>query len=299
MKSIGFVTCDSLPSMDKDNQILFKELIQKFNNLKIVTWNDANIEWENFEILIIRSLYDYLEHYKEFQQWLIEIKKKNIKIFNPVEILSWNAHKKYLIDLESSGVEIIPSLYFNQGTEMKKIVEELSSKSWDKYVFKPCIGNGSKGVFLVQTKLGEWNEEELKLIRELSTNDDFLCQEFQSSIHDGEISLIYFQGNYSHGVMRKPEKNEFRQNDFQVVTKYDDNEKLIQLGKETIEKLLKIHQQFTQDEILYSRIDLIKKNNSLDEYFVSEVELFEPVLYFNFDEKSTERFSNSISKILK
>jgi glutathione synthase/RimK-type ligase-like ATP-grasp enzyme len=299
MKLVGLVTCESLPSMDKDNQILYKELIKKFKNLKIVTWNDSNVDWENFEILIVRSLYDYLEHYEEFQQWLIEIKNKNIKIFNPVEILSWNAHKKYLIDLESSGVEIIPSLYFNKGTKIEIILEALSLKNWEKFVFKPCVGNGSKGVFLVQSKLGEWKDEELKWIGELSNSDDFLCQEFQSSIHDGEISLIYFQGNYSHGVLRKPEKNEFRQNDFQTVTKFNDNEKLIKLGKDTIEKLLKNRQNVTPHELLYSRVDLIKRNHSLDEYFISEVELFEPVLYFNFDEKSIERFSNSISKFLK
>eukprot|EP01080_Neovahlkampfia_damariscottae_P011126 gene11126-3945_t len=289
---IGFVTCETLPELDEDNRLIYDYLNEKKENVSIVVWSDSSVDYKQFSFLIIRSLWDYVENYKEFTNWLHKMKSENIRIYNPIDLITWNSHKKYLIDLETHGVPIVPSIFCKKNTSLEDLKELLKSKKWKKFVFKPCVGNDSKGVFLVDNFDDLTQEKETQII-ELSKSEDFLIQEFQSSIFNGEISLIYFHGEFSHSILRKPGvKDEFRQYKFEA-SLYKETQELIELGNKTMECLVKCT-NLQKSEILYARIDLMKSESNNEKYHISEIELFEPTLFFSLDGPSIQKFSNSI-----
>ena len=93
--------------------------------------------------------------------------------------------------------------------------------------------------------------------------------------------MFYFNGQYSHAVLKVPKASDFRvQEEFgSKLHRVEPEPSLRDLGAQTIKAL--------PERPLYARLDYVR---SADCFQVMEVELIEPSLYFNMDENSPERF---------
>lgn len=52
---IGLVTCSQFPTLTHDDALLLNELRARGVNVGIVIWNDEKVEWENIELVVIRT----------------------------------------------------------------------------------------------------------------------------------------------------------------------------------------------------------------------------------------------------
>ena len=113
---IGLVTCEEEENLYGEDVILLNELIKRGHDSCPVVWNDKGVDFKAFNILILRSVWDY--HYKidEFQKWLGWIESQNICLINSVDSIKFNINKNYLSFFTESGFNVVPSYFLKNAT---------------------------------------------------------------------------------------------------------------------------------------------------------------------------------------
>ena len=125
----------------------------------------------------------------------------------------------------------------------------------------------------------------------LTNKEDFIVQEFQNNvIKKGEIAVMLIGGEFSHAILKKAKKGDFRvQDDFggtvEVINPSND---IIQLAEQTIKKLTPTP--------IYARVDIILNND--EQPVIMELELIEPELWFRFKEDSAKKLGALVKEFL-
>ncbi len=100
---------------DEDAELIAL-LISKGLEVVSAIWNDEEIDWSHFDVVVIKSPWDYHNHINRFMSWLDKLEELRVKVLNPVEIIKWNSHKGYLKEIAESGLPVIPVRYLEKGT---------------------------------------------------------------------------------------------------------------------------------------------------------------------------------------
>ncbi len=191
-------------TLDEDQELL-NYLRDQDISIQEVIWNDENMNWSQFDLLIIKSPWDYHNYHSKFLNWLEEIHSLGIKVLNSVELIKWNSNKKYLEEIKAQGLPVISSVYLLKGSNFKK--ELFDTFHTAKLVVKPCISAGAQHTFLLHK---EDSQDYIPQINQLLELEDFIVQPFIEEIKDGEWSFLFFNGKYSHCVLKTPKKDDFR-----------------------------------------------------------------------------------------
>ena len=172
---IALVTWRGLPELAPDDRLLRDALIRRAVDARAVVWDDAAVDWETFDAIVIRSTWDYHKRVDDFRAWLDRM--EGLPLWNPPLVLRWNLHKSYLLDLEARGIEIVPTLLVPRGG----------------FIVKPAV---SATAFRTERH---------------ATDDDMLVQPFVPEVlTDGEISFIFLGQKFSHAVRKRPRGEDFR-----------------------------------------------------------------------------------------
>ena len=117
---------------------------------------------------------------------------------------------------------------------------------------------------------------------------EFQHQQFIPEIEtQGEISFIYIDGAYSHAVLTRPAKDDFR-----VQKEHGGSAKLVHPDSSLLEQANEIAATVAQvRDSLYCRIDAVARNGRL---VLMELELIEPELFLGLAEGAAERFAAAI-----
>jgi hypothetical protein len=280
--------------MDNTNNFFTydKLLIEPMKNIgwdaEEISWRNESVDWNDYNAVIVRSTWDYQKDHKKFLDVLEKINNSSAHLENDLELMKWNMNKKYLFDLEQNGVRIVNTLWKTQFNfeELKNSFEIFSTK---KIIIKPNISANADNTFrLTKEKLVE-NKEELELIY---TNLEFMVQPFMGNIVDeGEYSLFFFNGEFSHCVLKKPKEKDFRVQEehggkFKSVIP---TAQQISISKNVVSKL--------STPPLYARTDLVRTIDN--EFALMELEVIEPSLYFNMDEQSPINFTKAFVRRMK
>ena len=249
-------------------------------------WNDTNFNWSSTKSAIFRSTWDYFDQFSNFRNWL-ELVKEQCYLINPYEQINWNLDKHYLLDLQKLDLPIVESIFVSKKTQLN--LETISkSKNWKDIVIKPTISGAARHTYhLKNHEIKKFQDKWLSL----TNNEDFLVQEFQKNIlSTGEIAVMIFGGEYSHSVLKKAKKGDFRvQDDFGgSVEKIIPSLEIIELAEKTVKSLKTMP--------LYARVDIIFDNGSNP--VISELELIEPELWFRFKEESAYKLAEIVKDFL-
>lgn len=283
---IALLTCEKLPELTPQDQLLIPELAKHNITATAVIWDDANINWSDFDYLVFRNTWDYFEKETEFNLWLDQIEKSGIKTLNPIAIIKQNKHKFYLREMEKQGIKILPTLFIDKTTDLN--LKALIPSHWKKAVIKPAFSAGSYLTEVFETAESEKINTQYKSI---ASEKELLLQQFMPEIQTvGETSFVFFNKKFSHAVNKKPVPGDFR-----IQVQFGGTYRLRHPDAELIAKAQKIVDTFT-GKLLYARVDGIVIDNELH---LMEVECIEPDLYFNLSEGSLERFVNAIVELIK
>lgn len=278
MKKVALVTYSKQPKLFDGDNLLVDPFKKHGFSAKVIPWDKKNILWEDFDLIILRSCWDYHLRTKEFLNWLEYLESRKAKLWNPVSIIRWNMNKKYLIDLEKEGFPIIPTVLVEKES-IKDIQKIVSDNKWEEIIVKPTIGNSAYNTH--KLRLNDL-ESELPQLTKMLQNNELIIQPFMEKINqEGEYSFIFFNKQYSHTVLKKPKENEFRsQREFGgKELKMESNQQLISQAKRILNKI--------NSPILYARIDGLDIDGQLK---FMELELIEPYLFFEKDEAAAEKF---------
>ncbi|MBJ7308418.1 MAG: hypothetical protein JHC63_11250, partial [Acidimicrobiia bacterium] len=116
-------------------------------------WEDETVVWDSFDLVVVRSPWNYVEKLDEFRNWLGD--RSGLTTFhNPVELIEWNIDKRYLADLAHRGVPIVPTAFVDSIEEFRSAAQFFGSA---EIVVKPSVSAGSRltGRFLKADRAAE------------------------------------------------------------------------------------------------------------------------------------------------
>ncbi|MBC8984549.1 hypothetical protein H9X96_02015 [Pedobacter sp. N36a] len=262
---------------------LLNFLLDKGLSIERVIWNDPLVQWENYQLAILKSPWDYTEHLTDFQKWLHQLESLGIQLLNPYDRVRWNMDKHYLQEITESGLPVIPSSYLEKGSVLTILQVLLSSFNVDKLIIKPCISAGARNTFILTA---ENFSEKKELINSLLQKEAFIVQPFMKEVFDGEWSFLFFNGKYSHCLLKVPKDGEFR-----VQHYYGASVNVTQTASVYIQEAQAYVTQFAAG-CLYARVDGLIVNGQLN---LMELELIEPYLFLSTQPESFENYYQALS----
>lgn len=292
MTRIAILRCGKLPSFvtwdvpnlaelfEEDNLLLQGFEAQGFQAWPIV-WSRPNIDWNQFDIALIRSTWDYLDEQELFLHVLSQIEASSCRLFNPLATIRWNIDKHYLFDLDKWGVPIIPT-FLEANVDTGALQKMFFDKQWQSVILKPTVGLGGSHSYRVP--LNELDNT-LTTLRASQPRHEYLIQPFiEDIVTEGEWSFIYFNRQLSHVLLKKPAPDDYR-----VQGVYGGT---VQPAEPQSRDLLQAEAVIAKlpFDILYARLDFVRVGGNLS---VIEVELIEPIFSFNLVPESIVRLVNA------
>jgi glutathione synthase/RimK-type ligase-like ATP-grasp enzyme len=237
-------------------------------NVIRLAWSDPHFDWASTKAILFRTTWDYFDDFEAFSKWLNAVSKVTTLI-NSEAIIRWNIDKHYLQDLQDNGVHIAET-YFIETGETKTLAELHAKTGWQETVLKPCVSGSARHTF----RLNASNIAEHEAIfKNLIAKEAMMLQPFQHKIvSEGEVSMMVFNGQYTHAILKKAKAGDFRvQDDFGgSVHDYTSTAEEIQFAINCVNAC---------DEMpLYARVDILNDNNG--KIALAELELIEPELWF-------------------
>lgn len=284
MKKIALVSSKQYNGKVDDDRLLLACLQKQGFDVKLVSWDDPEVIWDNFDCLILRSCWNYIYHAEEFFSWVLELEKKHIAMWNRSDVIRWNYHKKYLLDLAQKGITIIPTYIVIKQAD---IIQMANENNWVDIVLKPTIGNASYQV--QHMSLIDIQKKEKEINHALG-KQEMLIQPFIKEIQEeGEWSFVFLGGKFSHAVLKRPKKGDFRAHpDFGA------QENMVSPDTKLTYQAQSVYDAIGK-KLLYARVDGIVHEGK---FFLMELELIEPYLFFSMYPSACDVFVKAIKKLL-
>lgn len=269
---------------NEDEQLL-EFLLGKGLDITSVVWNAPDINWEEYNLAIIKSPWDYHDQIDAFYAWMMAAEQAGVQLLNPAEMIRWNSNKKYLLEIAAAGLPIIPSVLLEKGTHPDW---HTFFQLWntDKIVVKPCVSAGAKNTVLLKMDDVAAKSSELNALLQ---QEDFLAQPYLKEIEEGEWSFIFFGGVFSHVLLKTPKQGDFRVQHYHggTFSQAPTSDTFIQKAKAYVD-------QFGKGS-LYVRVDGIIKDG---EFYLMELEMIEPYLFLNTAEQGYENYYTALKEFL-
>ena len=294
MSKIGIVSCDTLlgvfavgpsaPHYTKDDIHLVRHLISRGHDVAPLLWGAPMEECERYDMLLVRSTWDYFERRDEFLQWLHQLDASKSKVQNPTGTMLCNIDKHYLRDFATQGIPVIPTIYIERD-DPQPLHEHLATVDWDEFEIKPTISGGSYLTSRVQRDALTSFEETFQTYR---AEHAWMLQPFmQEIVEQGEWTLVYFGGEYAHTILKTPKDGDYRvQEEFGGSVHFTEPPKHL---REQVDKVVDtIPYPWT-----YARIDGCMVNET---FTLIECELIEPELFLRASPTSVEQFTRVIEQ---
>jgi hypothetical protein len=284
LKHCAILTMDNLDNFEAYDNLLAQPLLAFGWKMSMVSWHNKSVNWNDYAAVIIRSPWDYQDNAPEFLQVLANIEQSSAHLENSLATVQWNIDKKYLAELAKNGVSTVETLWRKNLTK-QQVIEYFNELNVEQLVIKPRISANADNTFLL-TKQNY--QTYLPQLEQVFSASEFLVQPFMESvINEGEFSLFYFNGQYSHAILKTPKESDFR-------VQEEHGGHLVSITPETN---LVNHAQQALNVIktqigmpLYARVDFVRKDQG---FALMEAELIEPSLYFNMDKQSASRFAQA------
>ena len=247
-----------------------------------LAWDDDNFNWSETKAVLFRTTWDYFDRFSEFSKWLTQVSKVTT-LFNSENIIRWNLDKHYLLDLEKAGVRIAKTHFIETGTNIN-LAQLHEQFNWEETVLKPCISGAARHTY----KLNQNNLSEHETIfKALITQESMMLQPFQHNIVlEGELSLMVFNGHFTHAILKKAKPGDFRvQDDFGgSVHDYVPSKEEITFAENAVKACKELP--------IYARVDIFTDNQG--QIALSELELIEPELWFRNHPKAADVLARSL-----
>lgn len=286
---IAFLSIDDLSGYVSDDNLAFEPLQNLGYQVDIVSWRQTVVEWKDYPAVIIRTTWDYQNHLEAFLQVLKQIESQTL-LANPFEIVQWNADKIYLNDLQEKGAKIVPTIWVNGGFDSNQFQQWFNQLESDEIVIKPRVSATAQDTFWL--KRGQKAQEDIESLNKIFENRPFMVQPFMKAIVDeGEYSLFYFNGEYSHAILKTPKTADFRVQEEHggIIQAINPSSDMLKAGKEIL--------KYISRTLLYARVDFVRTKSN--EFALMELELIEPSLYLRNCENAPHLFAKAINTWLK
>ena len=282
MKRCAYLTMQDPGDFVTDYDVSFAAMTARGWQVDTVAWRDASLQWDDYDAVYICTPWDYTQHQAQFLSVLQAIEDSSAVLVNPLPLVHWTLVKTYLRDLQQRGADIVPSLWYDD-FDAAQIGGWFTALGTDKAIIKPAVGVNAQDTYVLQ------NPVPASLIAHLgSTFHDraFFVQPFIDNIQtEGEFSLFYFGGEYSHAILKVPKAGEFR-----VQEEHGGDIQSVQPPAALLatgQRLMSL----VEPQPVYVRADFVRSADG--RFLLMELELIEPSLYLRMDAGAADRFATA------
>jgi glutathione synthase/RimK-type ligase-like ATP-grasp enzyme len=275
---IILATAADQPDITPSDQLYAEALRRRGAEVRGAAWNGPPSAFDGADAVVLRSTWGYYRAAQAFAAWT-EAVAAGTRLFNPIALVRWNMRKDYLDKLAAAGVRVPQSDLVPAAVET--ITQVFRERGWPRAVIKPMTG--TSGYFVDLVAPHEVAPAIARLPDEVRAGG-VIVQEFLPEIADGELSLVYFNGAFSHAVRKQPMQGEFRVNSRFGASRRRETPpaEVVAQGAAVLRALPELP--------LYARIDGVVRGGGL---IVLEVEVLEPALFLDFAPPSAERFADA------
>jgi hypothetical protein len=271
-----------------ESTVLAAAFTERGAALQIVDAFDRVADWDRYDAVLPLGCWGYYEDAAGFLAWVDMLVQKQVRLVNAPAILRWNLDKSYLLDLAQKGATVAPLLHFPRGSR-PALAAELARLGWSRYVLKPTISANALHILVGEGRPGA---EELALSEKILTRAGLLVQPFFTEItEEGQWSLLFFGGVFSHAVRKRPRAGDFRSqpNHGAVVQGIEPPASVIAQAAALL--------TLTAELPVYARVDGFLRDGRLH---LIELELLEPALFLRWaDPGAAGRFADAVLSHLK
>jgi len=239
---------------------------------------DANVAWGEYDLVVVRSPWDYFNRLGEFLAWT-ELVGAQTRIVNPPNVIRWNSHKGYLAQMGQQGVPVLPALMIDRGAA--GAVDQVQGCGWDDVVIKPAVDGGARETLRAHSGSAEAAAHTARL----AAAGDLVVQPYAAQIEAGETSLLFFGGEFSHAVRKVPALGDYRVQEHHGGTGHPHEPSSREL--ETAQRPMAC----APGPLTYARVDLVDVDGVPT---LMELEVIEPDLFFRMDAAAMGRFVTAV-----
>jgi glutathione synthase/RimK-type ligase-like ATP-grasp enzyme len=284
MLRCAFLTLEDPSGFVIDDELAYPALVALGWMVEAIPWSRPQADWKTYDAVVIRSTWDYINHLDAFLNVLSEIERSGALLFNPLDLVRWNIRKTYLRDLASRGVDVVPTTWRDRldHEALPKLFDEIGA---EEMVIKPIVGANASGAYRLDSQTARRRADEISIV---FADCAFMAQPFLPAVtSEGEFSLFYFGGEHSHTILKTPKPGDFRVQEEHggFIRAVETEPALRDAGDAALRAI--------GEPPLYVRADFVRKNDRSG-FWVMELELIEPSLYFRFDPEAANRFAHCL-----
>ncbi len=241
-------------------------------------WTDPG-DLRAFDLVLPLIAWGYQKEPAKWYALLAALETAHVKIANPVSILRWNSDKAYLIKLADKGVAVVPTLMAQQ-LDSEALAMAAEHFGTANLIIKPPISGGAFGTYRMNQ--GDPIPADVAGSR-------MMIQPFMPAIAtEGEYSLFYFDGEYSHAILKRPAAGDFRVQDYLGGTE------AAAIPPDDAVTLAEAALNAAPAKCLYARVDMLRDANGVMR--LMELELIEPSLFLQYAGDKGAMFARAVQK---
>ena len=190
-RRVAYVTCEPRMPQWEDDELSAEVLADRGIEVEFVAWDDPGADWKSFDLAVVRSTWDYTDRLEEFLAWADSVGPEKLR--NVPAMLRWNTDKRYLAELDGSGLPVPPTALVAPGGAVPEF--------GGKVVIKPVSGAGARdtGVFDDDNR-----DEAILLLDRLAVADlfDAVVGADTLAVTPGEAERLVYPNAPRRGVRR-------------------------------------------------------------------------------------------------
>lgn len=301
--TVALVTASSAAHLDEDMPLLRAALEAIAVPTAVVVWDDPSVLWDRFELVVVRSTWDYVSRRAELLAWADHVAAVT-SLANPPDVVRWSTDKHYIGDLAAAGVPVTPTTFLEPGASPGTVRDAIeaqleaagASPDGRAVVVKPAVSAGSADT----SRHGAHERVEARehVVRLLADQRSVMVQPYLAAVDQhGETALVHLGGRFSHAVRKGPILSAappFVEGLFaaEQITPREPSD----LERQVADQALAVVPGGAA-RLLYARVDLIPGPDGRP--LVLEVELAEPSVFLSNAPGGAERFARAIASRLR
>jgi hypothetical protein len=287
-KRVALVTAASARHLDEDLPPLESALVDAGLAAAITIWDDPDVDWGAFDLVVVRSVWDYVPRREQFLAWAERVEAVT-RLANPVPVLRWSTDKRYLRDLQAAGVPVVPTVFLEPG-------DPVHVPPTTDVVVKPAISAGSADTDRYPPDRRDQAATHIRAL--LDSGRVVMLQPYLGGVdRQGETACVYFGGSYSHafrkGAILQPGGMAFVEGlyaaeDISPRLATDEERRVADAALDAVPG--------GRAQLLYARVDLVPGPDGGP--VVLELELAEPSVYVEQSPGAQARFASAVLDLL-
>lgn len=279
---IAWATGADFHEVDADLPLLTAAATDAGIDAEVVVWDDAAVDWDAYDLVVVRSCWDYVPRRDAFLAWAESVPR----LANPAGVLRWNTDKTYLRQLADADVAVVETAWSVRSADALPEAEE--------WVVKPTISAGSADT-------ARWSDPERAVAHSRSLLDagrPTMVQPYVASVDtEGETGLLIFGQAYSHAFRKGallvadgdprglPELEE-------DIASRDATSEQVAFA----ERAVSVARDLVGDDLLYARVDVVTGPDG--DLRLMELELTEPSFFLDHTPTGAAAFATALQRPL-